>query len=787
MKTRILFILILVLTAFGNLNAQPCHQIGIVFETQTQIDSFLDTDCTVILNTVEIVDSGVDPITNLDGLSKIQTINGSLNIKNNNALENLSGLVNLKTIVVDLTIKNNDALENLSGLDKLETIGTFLNIEDNDGLLNLSGLEQLNSISGFVQIKNNDALDNLSGLDNLKTIDTYFELTNNPDLRNVLALNKLSSVGGHFQIGSNDTLEYLYGLEKLETIGDYLTVNDNPTLKNLYGLIGLSSIGGALKITNNADLKSLFGIHGIIPNTITELEIINNDKLYLCDVPSICDFLVPGGSPTYISGNAQGCNSVLEVETACVDEYCFHEGVTFTTQQQIDDFAANYCTSIEGDVTISGDDINNLQGLNQIEDIKGNFTIFDNPSLININGLENLSSIGGNFHIEKNDALANFIEPELGELESVGGDFYVKSNHSLTSFTGFSILNSIGGNFHIESNFILENFSGLGALTNIGGYFHIEKNAVLENFSGLGALTNIGGYFHIVNNDALENFMGLETLESIGGYFYLKRNHQLVDLTAFKEKFESIEGYLKIDNNILLESLEGINNITGIKSKGSEKDLTITRNKKLYECHVNSICVFLGLENITTKISGNATGCKSKNQIKDSCALGPLMVTIPIGVIVQSNQSVITWSDDTPNGDEEYEIEYSKDGYNFTTIGHMYFDSKGQYDFIHENPESGDNYYRIKQVSFDGMFRYSDTETINLEAGEFSVYPNPAQDQVTVSTSQEGNLKIYNQLGRLVKQTRLSEGTNEIDLSTLSTGIYIFKTETGGAKRVVVQ
>ena len=45
---------------------------------------------------------------------------------------------------------------------------------------------------------------------------------------------------------------------------------------------------------------------------------------------------------------------------------CLPEGITFTTQAQIDSFQINYpnCNEIEGDVEIIGDDITNLNGLN---------------------------------------------------------------------------------------------------------------------------------------------------------------------------------------------------------------------------------------------------------------------------------------------------------------------------------------------------------------------------------------------------------------------------------------
>jgi hypothetical protein len=52
---------------------------------------------------------------------------------------------------------------------------------------------------------------------------------------------------------------------------------------------------------------------------------------------------------------------------------CLPEGITFTTQGQIDDFQSNYpgCTEIMGTVLIEGNNITNLDGLNGISIIGG--------------------------------------------------------------------------------------------------------------------------------------------------------------------------------------------------------------------------------------------------------------------------------------------------------------------------------------------------------------------------------------------------------------------------------
>ncbi len=84
---------------------------------------------------------------------------------------------------------------------------------------------------------------------------------------------------------------------------------------------------------------------------------------------------------------------------------CLPNGITITSQEQIDNFQSSYpdCTIIEGNLIIgdayNGTDVSNLIGLEHIVAIEGNLEIFGNDELINLNGLENLTLIGGDLKI----------------------------------------------------------------------------------------------------------------------------------------------------------------------------------------------------------------------------------------------------------------------------------------------------------------------------------------------------------------------------------------------------
>jgi hypothetical protein len=73
---------------------------------------------------------------------------------------------------------------------------------------------------------------------------------------------------------------------------------------------------------------------------------------------------------------------------------CLPEGITFETQDQIDDFQVNYpgCTEIEGNVTITGDGITSLTGLEGLISIEGDLAIYLNYGLTSLTGLDNIDA-----------------------------------------------------------------------------------------------------------------------------------------------------------------------------------------------------------------------------------------------------------------------------------------------------------------------------------------------------------------------------------------------------------
>jgi len=247
-----------------------------------------------------------------------------------------------------------------------------------------------------------------------------------------------------------------------------------------------------------------------------------------------------------------------------VSQSCLPEGITFTTQAQIDSFAINHpnCTDIEGDVEINGADIINLNGLNVLTSIGGNLNIgwTDGTSLIDLSGLESLTSIGG---------------------ELVIWD-------ALTSLNGLNNLTLIGGRFKISST--ISDFTGLENLTSIGGYLFIKWSSNLSSMTGLDNLTSIGGDFYIGVNTNLSSLAGLDNLTSIGGE-------------------------LRLHDNLILNSLIGLDNI----ESATIENIYISYNPSLTTCEIESICNYISSPNGSIEIHDNSTGCNSPEEVEEAC------------------------------------------------------------------------------------------------------------------------------------------------------------------------
>jgi len=242
---------------------------------------------------------------------------------------------------------------------------------------------------------------------------------------------------------------------------------------------------------------------------------------------------------------------------------CLPEGITFTTQEEVDNFEINYpgCSEIVGNMTISGD-INNLAGLDILTSVGGNLKIEFTNQLEDLTGLDNLTFIGGALSIIDN----NYLESLSGlyNLTSIGRELWMESNPYLLGLTAAGGLGDIGRNITIIDNNTLLFLIGLEGVTALGGSLRIENNESITNLNGLNNLTSIGSSLIISGNPDLNNISALGSLSTTLGWdLRIHHNSALNSLSAL-QGITAVGGDLSINDNDNLTSLSGLDNVTTI-------------------------------------------------------------------------------------------------------------------------------------------------------------------------------------------------------------------------------
>jgi Secretion system C-terminal sorting domain len=150
--------------------------------------------------------------------------------------------------------------------------------------------------------------------------------------------------------------------------------------------------------------------------------------------------------------------------------------------------------------------------------------------------------------------------------------------------------------------------------------------------------------------------------------------------------------------------------------------------------------------------------------------------------------TALQWTTDNEVNTSHFEIERSKNGVSFNSIGRVNsVNSSGvhRYSFTDIAPVEGINFYRLKQVDRDRRISY--TTIIKILHNSFgqviSLHPNPATNFVNIDFVSKRNLLlvgIFDAQGRQVLQTSLTnQGIIKLNISKLATGSYTIQISDG--------
>jgi len=120
--------------------------------------------------------------------------------------------------------------------------------------------------------------------------------------------------------------------------------------------------------------------------------------------------------------------------------------------------------------------------------------------------------------------------------------------------------------------------------------------------------------------------------------------------------------------------------------------------------------------------------------------------------------------------------------FTFPEEGTWIFSSAGEVDVIMYNGAS--TYFAFRYISttddcstweVDNALIYGVVSVgINeIDENEISIYPNPANDMIHFTCTNQGSIRIFNLAGQVVLQARTEKGINKLNVKELNPGLYM--------------
>jgi hypothetical protein len=199
--------------------------------------------------------------------------------------------------------------------------------------------------------------------------------------------------------------------------------------------------------------------------------------------------------------------------------------------------------------------------------------------------------------------------------------------------------------------------------------------------------------------------------------------------------------------------------------------------------------------NISAGISGNITSTLNTSFSPFTFgSLSPSFNPLPITLLnfdanLNANYQVeLNWRTVSETNNKFFTVERSNDAIYFEPLEDVLSAGNSNvvvsYQTLDARPYNGLTYYRLKQTDLNGEVSYAKNIVSvyhGVKKSTFSVFPNPSTGiiQIDFQNKETGILSILNCMGKKVFTINLNAENSQIDLSQLTTGVYLIQIESG--------
>ncbi len=165
----------------------------------------------------------------------------------------------------------------------------------------------------------------------------------------------------------------------------------------------------------------------------------------------------------------------------------------------------------------------------------------------------------------------------------------------------------------------------------------------------------------------------------------------------------------------------------------------------------------------------------------------PLPVTLTTFAAQRRAAGVaLRWATASETNNREFEVQRSADGQLFAVLGRV----AGQgstatahaYAFDDYLAPTGPLYYRLRQVDTGGQGTFSPVVAVAAGASA-ALFPNPAHQFLHIAAPSATRYRVRNQLGQLLLQGALTDGSATVELQALPIGIYQVELDTNAGPK----
>ena len=166
----------------------------------------------------------------------------------------------------------------------------------------------------------------------------------------------------------------------------------------------------------------------------------------------------------------------------------------------------------------------------------------------------------------------------------------------------------------------------------------------------------------------------------------------------------------------------------------------------------------------------------------------------------QGTNNFLHWATTSEQNNQGFELQRSADGEHFSKL--TFINSKAflgntvatlTYDFTDKSPLSGNNYYRLKQVDYDGKATISKIVLIKGETGDesmtLSLYPNPGSSRFTLtvnsSNTQPVSIRVMDAVGHIVYEATGNAAQQFNFGEKFANGTYLVEVRQGDAVKTM--